>query len=205
MLNIKKVAVTGGLAAGKTTVCQFFKECGATVVSADEITHKLLSPGTITAQRVVSLLGQEIISGSVIDRKKMAAIVFSQPQLLESLEKILHPAVFDEIEEHYKKAQQDPKATLFIAEIPLLYEAQKEALFDAVIVVTAREELCRSRSHIKEFDARMKRQMAPETKLSKATYAIQNNGNLEALKAQTKQIYSQLTIPFSSGEGRINQ
>ena len=85
MLKIKKVAVTGGLAAGKTTVCQLFKELGACVVSADEIVHQLLSPGTAVGQQVVSLLGSDIISDQGLDRKKIAAKVFSQPDLLLSL------------------------------------------------------------------------------------------------------------------------
>ena len=74
MLKLKKIAVTGGLAAGKTTVCQIFKELGAYVVSADEIVHQLLSPDTAVGQQVVSLLGSDIVSGQIIrseeDRRK---------------------------------------------------------------------------------------------------------------------------------------
>src|SRR5580700_5876146 len=98
MLKTKKIAVTGGLAAGKTTVCQIFKELGAYVVSADEIVHQLLSPGTTVGQQVIKLLGSDIISGQELDRKKIAAKVFFQRDLLHLLEEIIHPAVFDEIE-----------------------------------------------------------------------------------------------------------
>ncbi len=199
MLNIKKVAVTGGLAAGKTTVCLFLKEFGATVVSADEITHKLLSQGTTTGQRVVRLLGSDIINGSTLDRKKIASTVFSQPQLLEALEQIIHPAVFDEIEAKYQEARQDPKCPLFVAEVPLLYESGQQGRFDAIIAVASSDELSRKRflstpPHTTlEFEKRMTRQMPSSEKTTLATYTVANNGNLEELKAQTRQLYARLT------------
>ncbi len=199
MLSLKKIAVTGGLSAGKTTVCQIFKELGAYVVSADEIVHQLLSPGTATAQQVATLIGSDIISGNELDRKKIAAKVFSQPDLLVALEKILHPAVFDEIERRYQQVSKDKKHPLFIAEIPLLYEAEGEKYFDAVITVLAETDLCRQRfveqthNPSQEFDKRMKRQIIPEIKAEKAHYTIENNGTLEQLKTSVKSLYSTLT------------
>lgn len=196
MLNLKKIAVTGGLSAGKSTVCQLFKDLGAYVISADTIVHQLLSLGTTTAEQVIALLGPEIIAGDTIDRNKIATKVFSEPNLLDALEKILHPAVFDEIERRYKQASKERKYSLFVAEIPLLYEAEKETHFDQVISVEADESLCRNRSpqHTpEEFDRRMKRQLAPQIKTAKSHYAIKNNGTLEDLKKQVKTLYTQLT------------
>ena len=97
MLKLKKIAITGGLSAGKTTVCQLFKECGAYVMSADEIVHRLLSPHTRIGQQVIALLGSDILSGAEIDRKKVSEKVFPYPDKLRALERIIHPAVFDEI------------------------------------------------------------------------------------------------------------
>jgi|HubBroStandDraft_4_1064222.scaffolds.fasta_scaffold171128_2 dephospho-CoA kinase len=197
MLKTKKIAVTGGLAAGKTTVCQIFKELGAYVVSADEIVHQLLSPGTTVGQQVIKLLGSDIISGQELDRKKIAAKVFFQRDLLHLLEEIIHPAVFDEIEREYQKINQKKTHVLFFAEVPLLYESRREDCFDAIIAVFADSELCRKRifqhNPLQEFERRMTRQMDPLIKADKAHYSIENNGDMQELKAQVQSIYSQLT------------
>jgi len=200
MLKVKKIAVTGGLAAGKTTVCQIFKELGAYVVNADEIVHQLLSPETAVGQQVISLLGSDIISGQEFDRKKIAAKVFSQPDLLRALEEIIHPAVFDEIEQKYQQIDREKKYLLFLAEIPLLYESEREGYFDAVISVFTDPELCRKRfmqqnlTPANEFEKRMTRQIEPRLKADKAHYMIENNGNFEELKTKIKTLYFQLTV-----------
>jgi dephospho-CoA kinase len=204
MLKIKKIAVTGGLAAGKTTVCQIFKELGAYVVSADEIVHQLLSPGTAVGQQVVKLLGSDIMSGQDFDRRKIAAKVFSQPSLLRTLEAIIHPAVFNEVERKYQQVSREKKHPLFVAEIPLLFEAGEQSTFDAVVTVQADKELCKKRfvqqtqQPIDEFEKRMTRQMTPLEKASQAQYNIDNNGDLEQLKIQVKTIYSLLTEEYYS-------
>ena len=195
MLKIKKIAVTGGLAAGKTTVCRIFKELGAYVVSADEIVHQLLSPGTAVGQQVINLLGSDVVSGQELDRKKIAAKVFSRPDLLRLLEAVIHPAVFNEIERQYQQIVQEKKHSLFVAEIPLLFETDGQGQFDTVFTVLADEPLCKQRyaQSLDEFEKRMARQMNPLEKAGRAHLTIDNNGNLEQLKTQVKTIYSQLT------------
>jgi len=199
MLKIKKIAVTGGLAAGKTTVCKIFKELGAYVVSADEIVHQLLSPGTATGQQVINLIGSDINSGTHLDRKKIAAVVFSQPNLLTALEKIVHPAVFNEIKKRYQQVSQEKKHPLFVAEIPLLYEADGEGDFDGVLSILAPPKLCKERfveqaqNTSEEFDKRMSRQMAPQKKADRAHYTIENSGTFEELETKVKNLYFQLT------------
>jgi dephospho-CoA kinase len=199
MLKLKKIAVTGGLAAGKTTVCQLFKELGAYVVSADEIVHQLLSPDTAVGPQVVSLLGSDIVSGQEFDRKKIAAKVFTRPDLLRKLEELIHPAVFDEIERRYQQVNKAKKHPLFLAEIPLLFESEREGQFDAVISVYAKREICLQRfkhetnQPADEFEKRMMRQINPERKAASAQYTIENNGNFEQLKTKVKTLYTQLT------------
>src|SRR5581483_657448 len=199
MLKLKKIAVTGGLSAGKSTVCEIFKELGAYVVSADKITHQLLSPGTPPAQKIVNLLGSDVIHGNELDRKKIAAQVFSQPNLLDALEKIIHPAVFNEIERKYKKISREKKHSAFVAKFPFLYEAEEEQAFDVIITVNASQDTCRKRyvekthSTDEEFDKRMLRQISPEHKAKKAHYVIPNNGSFNELKKEVKTIYLQLT------------
>lgn len=199
MLKIRKIAVTGGLAAGKTTVCKLFEKLGAYVVNADEIVHQLLSPGTAVGQQVINLLGSDIVSGQKFDRKKIAAKVFSQPDLLRKLEEIIHPAVFDEIERKYQEVDREKQYPLFLAEIPLLYESEKGERFDLVITVLADPELCRkrfvqqTREPVQEFEKRMMRQIEPKLKANKADYTIENNGDFEQLKTKISILFSQLT------------
>jgi dephospho-CoA kinase len=198
MLKLKKVAVTGGLSCGKSLVCCIFKEIGATVVSADEIVHQLLSPKEPIGQRVIELLGSDIVVSEQIDRFKIAEKVFDRPVLLHSLEQILHPEVKHEIERKYQQAALDEKSTLFVAEIPLLFESEPEQL-DATIAVISDINLCKKRFKEstgydeREFEKRMARQLSPEEKARRATFVISNNGSKEDLRQAVIAIYSTLT------------
>ncbi|MFI5334845.1 MAG: dephospho-CoA kinase [Chlamydiales bacterium] len=195
---MKKIAITGGLSSGKTSVCHILQACGAYVVSADEIVRRLLTPETAVGQEVIHLLGSEILSGPKIDRDKIAKKVFSQPELLNRLEQLLHPKVFDEIEKQYQKISKERKYTLFVAEIPLLFESESHHLFDLVIAVLTDEKLAKARysdsTGKTDFESRMTRQIDPTRKAIKADFVIQNNGSLEELKKQVTHLYkTQLT------------
>ena len=199
MLKLKKIAITGGLAAGKTTVCQLLKECGAYVVSADEIVHRLLSPSTHVGQQVIDLLGSDILHDSTIDRKRVSEKVFPYPDKIRVLEGIIHPAVFDEIEKEYKQIKKEGKYQLFVAEIPLLYESEYARHFDVVISVLSEPALCKKRylqnnQHTElEFKQRMARQFDQEIKAQLAHYNLYNNDTIEELRAQVKTLYNHLT------------
>lgn len=194
---MRKVAVTGGLSSGKTTVCQFFKHLGAYVVSADEIVHRLLFNDSSTIQKIVDAFGPSILNDGLPDPKTLAAIVFSQPDQLSALEAILHPIVFNEIEYAYADAKQQ-QAPLFIAEVPLLYETGMENLFDTVITVYADSEIAKKRfiakttTPVEEFNRRMHRQLDITQKIKRADYAIHNNGSLQELETAVATLYPQL-------------
>lgn len=199
MLKLKKLAITGGLSSGKTTVCHLFKELGAFVVSADEIVHSLLVPDSIVGQRVIQLFGSSIIEGNSLNRKKIAQQAFLNIKLLKALGALIHPVVFTEIEKEYQRVRKSKKYSLFVAEIPLLYELFKQDEFDAVITVTSDLPVCQQRfikqTHqtIKEFEQRMAQQISPEKKAEKSDYVINNNGSLADLKEQTTKLYSLLS------------
>jgi dephospho-CoA kinase len=194
MLKLCKVAVTGGLSCGKSSVCRIFKQLGAQVVSADEIVHQLLTPNTNLGQKVVELLGKDILGKEGFDRSKIAEKVFNDSKLLQSLENILHPAVKEEINRYYQNAQTRGDVPLFIVEIPLLFEVGAEDDFDKVIAVMASSENCRerfTRQHgpQEDYDKRMTRQMDPLLKAKRADYVIVNNGSLDELKQNVKELY----------------
>lgn len=194
MLKLRKVAVTGGLSCGKSSVCHFFEKQGAYVLNADDVVHRLLSPETSLGQRVIQLIGNEIIINNQIDRSKIAKKVFNKPSLLLSLEQIIHPAVQEEIEKQYEQVNQQKNKKLFVAEIPLLFEAGMEAYFDDVIAVVADPAVCKERfqktsqSDAGEYEKRSMRQMETNKKAEKANYVIVNNGSLQELEAKTKKL-----------------
>lgn len=192
MLILRKIAVTGGLASGKSTVCRFLKECGGYVVDADAIVHRLLSPESSIGQQVISLLGLTVVIGNQIDRKRVAKLVFSNREKLHALEAILHPAVKKEIETEYNQVKNNPSYSFFAAEIPLLYEAKMEKFFDTVIAVVSDPSLAKKRFSGADFEERMARQETTEAKAVKADFTLANNGDLAALKQAVFKLASQL-------------
>ncbi len=195
MLALKKIAITGGIASGKSSVCQFFRELGAYVVSADALAHGLLSLENSLGQQVLNHFGPQILQHGKIDRRLLAAKVFKNPSLLEALEKLLHPAVLQKIEELYEQAKLQQAYTLFVVEIPLLYEIHSEDAYDAVVAVLTDESLAKKRfcqaGHSEdEYEKRMNRQWSPEEKAKRANYTLINNGSLAKLRQEVVKLNS---------------
>lgn len=192
------MAVTGGIASGKSTACQIFKELGAYVVSADDIVHQLLTPNNPVGQKVIKLLGDDIIVNHCIDRKKIAEIVFNQPPLLLSLQSLIHPAVLDEIDKSYQNAKQQKEYKVFVAEIPLLFEIGADKHFEYNICVVSDYDTCVKRftsstGRTKEdFDKRMSYQMSPEKKAQKASWTVHNDGTIDGMRESLIKIYDAL-------------
>jgi dephospho-CoA kinase len=206
VLKLKKIAVTGGLSSGKTTVCNLFGQLGAQVVSADDIVHQLLSLTTPIGQRIVHLFGNNVVKNGKLDRQLIAKIAFHHPDLLMQLEKILHPAVFTEMDKLYLETEKKQQARLFAAEIPLLFEAGQDKYFDAIVTVMAPEDICQQRFHSKggsleEYRQRMNRQMTPQEKSALSLFTIENAGDLDHLKS----IVTQLFHVFTQEELRPNE
>lgn len=197
MLKLKKVAVTGSVSSGKTTACHLFEELGAYVVSADAIVHQLLTPTTPVGQKVVDLLGKEIVADGKLNRKEIAARVFRDPSLLEELEKRIHPEVQKVIEAKYQEVSQR-SCPLFVAEVPLLFESGQEVFYDAVIVVKADKESSRRRFTTTtiydeaEFERREKRLMPIEEKCRRADFVLDNSGSLSQLRHLVKTTFNSL-------------
>ncbi len=204
MLKLKKIAITGGVASGKSSVCRFFEELGAFVANADAIVHKLLDPNTDLGQKIIRQFGTEILdhdpdndkgnakselNGNVrFNRRMLAEEVFNDPAQLKKLEELLHPSVLREIEQQYRQADAK-KFTSFVVEIPLLFEIGAEGFYDVIIAVLTNEADAKARfvkagHQPKEYDQRMSRQFKPSVKAAKAHYTIHNNGSLEDLRQE---------------------
>jgi dephospho-CoA kinase len=195
MLGLRKFAVTGGFASGKSTVCKILEEYGAYVIDADEIVRQLLTQESPIGQQVIKLLGAEVLTNHQIDRKKISNIVFSNPSKLKALESIVHPAVRRAINERFEALKDSARYRFFVAEVPLLYEAGMEDEFEAVIAVVADENTARKRaSSAEEFDRRSRYQLPLAAKEAQATHVIKNQGSLASLKEQVAALIPQLLI-----------
>lgn len=197
MLKLKKIAVTGSLSAGKTSVCQLMGEEGAFIIDADEIVHHLLASDVDCIQKITTLLGQKVRSSNHIDRKLVASIVFSDPQKLYELERIIHPKVIEAIDKAYDQAKAAKTYKVFIVECPLLFEIGWEKFFDKTIMVTAPERECISRFKQKgfdpkEYDLRQNRFMSTEEKIKLSDFVIHNDGSKSELKKQVMSILTTL-------------
>ena len=188
MLELRKIAITGGIASGKSSALAILKEFGAYTVDADEIVHSLLEEDKETIESIISLLGHTVYINGKLDRRHIAQKVFNQDTtLLKKLENILHPKVFHAIQLHYQQAQKKG-SVLFAVEMALLFETHCENWFDFTVAILADPQLCRQRFG-NEYDQRMFRQWSPEEKARHADFIIYNNQDKSHLKQEVRKIF----------------
>jgi len=198
VLKLRKVAVTGTVASGKSSVCRILEKYGAYVVNADNIVHEFLKSDKTLGRKVIQLLGSDIVVGGRIDRTKIAKKVFSDDALLQKLEMLIHPQVKKEIERLYSLISKEKSYSFFAAEIPLLFECKWEKDFDATLAVVADEELSKKRFLMQtsydenEFYRRTERMFSAEEKAERADFVVKNNGTVEDLDNQVKSIITLL-------------
>lgn len=180
--------LTGGIGSGKSTVAQLLVARGAVLIDADAIVREVQAPGSPVLEQMAAAFGADILrpDGS-LDRPKVAAIAFADPDKLAALNGIVHPAVTAEMTRR-REAHNDTDATLLL-DIPLLIESGYDG-FAGIVVVDVDPELAVQRlvAHrgFDEADARSRigRQASREERLAKADFVVDNGGDLEALTAR---------------------
>ena len=192
------LGVTGGIAAGKSTVVEEFRRLGAEVVSADQLSRDAVRPGSPALQKIVERFGREVLfENGERDRDKMARIVFNDPAARQELEKIVHP----EIEKLARRelAAASRRAQLVVYEAPLLFERGAQRRVDRVLAVTvAQDEQLRrlmARDNLSGDAARNRiaAQMPQDRKAALADFVIDNTDAPEQTRAQVRSLYRQLT------------
>lgn len=192
MKQSKKIAVTGGIGSGKSTVMKIIAGKGYPIFSCDEIYSQLTSDSDFL-NNLRHSFGDILNSDGTLDRKKLSEIVFNNPAKLAELDKITHPAIYKEM---FRMA--DEAGGICFCEVPLLFESGAESLFDGVIIVMRNEE-----QRIKSVTARdklpeqdVKKRISNQFDYNSADFAmyyvIHNNGDLSELEWQTEEIIKKI-------------
>ncbi len=192
------VALTGNIAAGKSTVAELFRGWGAAVIDADRIVRELQEPGSPVLAAIVERFGREVLRpDGTLDRGALRRRVLADPAALAALNAIVHP----EVERRRAALVRETAARgarLIVSEIPLLFEAADPARFDAVVLVEAppalrRERLLRERGLSAEEAERMiAAQLPTETKRARSHFVIANDGDRAALERAARRVWDEL-------------
>jgi dephospho-CoA kinase len=193
------LGLTGSLGSGKSTVARMLEELGgAVMIDADAIAYEVQKPGGSAYGDIVAAFGREILKpDGTLDRRKLAAEVFSDPAKRERLNRIVHPRV-REVELGLLDAHRgDPLVVLMV---PLLLENGMQTLVDRVVVVTADDTQRRRRLWERsgmtgeEVDRRLASQMPEAEKIRHAHHLIDNGGSLEQTRLQVLALLGQLGV-----------
>jgi dephospho-CoA kinase len=195
---MRRVALTGGIATGKSSVRRRFAHHGVPTIDADGLAHAVIAPGTSGAARVVERFGPEVRApdGS-IDRRMLGAIVFADPAARRDLEDIVHPAVYEAINAWYAAL---PPSRFAVADIPLLYETGREREFDVVVVAACEpdEQLRRviARDGLTPDAARQRvaAQLPLTEKVRRAHHVVRTDGSHDATDAQVDALVASLSV-----------
>lgn len=179
------LGVTGAAGSGKSTVTQMLASLGAQTIDADALVRWAYNDGAFRA-RVVARFGDGILdAGGGVDRGKLAAIVFGNPEALADLERLVHPAVLDQMAESIETYRAEPdRAPVLALEVPLLFEAGAETMVDRVLTVTASSETRARRLAERGWSADRiaavdGSQMPLSEKAARADYVVDADGTID--------------------------
>ena len=193
----RKIALTGGIATGKTYVATRMREAGVPIVDADVLAREVVSPGSPALAAIRKRFGPDAVRrDGTMDRVRVGQIVFKDKRARLDLEAIIHPAVIKAIQEFFNSL---PKRTPFaVADIPLVFETGREKEFDAIVVVACPREMqlerlmARNKLSKEDAEKRIAAQLPIEQKVKKATYVINNVGTFDELNAQVDELIKKL-------------
>jgi len=193
------VGLAGGIASGKSAVARLLHAAGAVVLNADTLAHDALRAPDVR-DRVVAAFGTGVLApDGEVDRSRLAAKVFGNPERLGQLESMIHPKVFEAIDRAIGNlGSENGKRAILVIDAPLLFETGLDGLADAVIFVEAPIELREARAAKTrgwapgEVARRETHQISPEEKRERATWVIENKGTLEELEDRVREILARI-------------
>ena len=194
------IGLTGGISSGKDTVASFLRECGVTIIDADEISREIVKPGMPAWAELVEEFGSEILSpDNTIDRSKLGKIVFNEPSQLQRLNGITHPKIIAEEKKRIQSILKINPKTIIVVNAALLIESGNYKNMDKVIVVYVDEkvqiERAMKRDHLSlsEVQKRIDAQIPLNKKSKYADFLIDNNGTVKNTKEQVEKVFKTLT------------
>ena len=190
---MKKIAICGNIASGKTTVQKFLEEKGYKVLDTDEVSHKLL---TVENKELFDAFrNYDVFENGEFSRYKVGQLIFSDENARQKISSIMHPQIADEIKSFFEENKSED--FIFVG-IPLLFEANMEYLFDKIIFVYADDDirlarlLKRNNYSLQHAKARMNAQISQDEKVKKCDCIITNNGSMDELNAQVINLFEQI-------------
>jgi dephospho-CoA kinase len=197
-----RVGLTGGIATGKTTVVAMLRELGCHVLEADKIAHQMIMPGGAAYEEVVREFGRGVLTPEgFVDRAKLGAIVFAEPQRLVRLNTIVHPPVLEEQMRQLSAIEKADPHAIAVVEAALLVEAGFDRKLDYLVVTWCTEEqqiarLTQPRTGrgltVEQARQRIAAQMPNEEKRRRANDVIDCSGTLEHTRAQVIALFAKL-------------
>jgi dephospho-CoA kinase len=192
------IGLTGGIGTGKSTVAQFLREQGAPIVDADRVGHEVYLPGRPAYLEVIEEFGKEVVADDgTIDRKKLGAIVFSDPKNLARLNSITHPRMKGMMREKLQEIAKSG-ADIAVLEAALLFEAKWDDLADEIWVTVTPPEVAaervssRSNLPIKAVMERIRSQMTNEQRTERADVVIDTSGDMDSTREQAHEQWEKL-------------
>ena len=195
------VGLTGGVATGKSTVANMFKQCGTPVIAADLLARQVVEPGKPAWRAIVKLFGKTVLNPDrSLDRQALGSIVFRNPKKRQQLERIIHPRVAREQQRLVRRiAKRKPRAVI-LYEVPLLFEAGVDKRVDRIIVVTADREIqiarLKKRNGLSRAEAlrRIRSQMPLTKKIHQADHVLSGTLPRPSLRKQVGQLFRSLRL-----------
>ena len=200
-----KVALTGGIACGKSTVASMLRDLDCPVLAADPLGHELLEPGQSAYDEVVREFGNGIVTaGDKVDRAKLGAIIFADPAKRARLNQILHPRILDVVLKWFAALDRPGGPELAVVEAALIIEAGFNDYLDKIIVCwcSPSQQIERLRERglsLEHAQQRIAAQMPMEEKRALADEVIDCSGALDVTEQQVKQVVTKLKQLAVSG------
>ena len=191
------IGITGGIASGKSTVTEFLRQQGYQVIDADQVVHELQEPGGRLYQALLSTFGSVILQeDGHLDRPKLGAMIFGNPQLLAQSSQIQNQIIREELA--CRRELLTETEDIFFMDIPLLFELSYENWFDQIWLVDVMEEtqlnrlMSRNVLSQEEAEKRIAAQLSLKEKRKRADVLIDNNGSLEETRRQIRDAIQKL-------------
>ena len=196
----KRIALTGGIATGKTTVANKFRELGAIILDADEYARRAVEPGTDSCSALLDLIGAQYFNqDGTLKRRKLRRRIIEEPALRERINSVLHPYIMGAMRAEWEKQKKLHRQAVIIFDIPLLFEGGFDKDYDLIILVYSTPEvqvqrlIHRDKLSPAEAEHTLSMQFPIDSKRPHSDYIIENSGDIELTLRQAEEVWSKIS------------